>query len=90
MCPCCGGRVEPAGRRHSERVRPPFGVDAVAGKATLAFDLIGRTLIDAGRFGDVTRTFPLLGGIDGDAQRNSAAATATLNQVLGAATSSSR
>jgi hypothetical protein len=61
-----------------------FGVDAVAGKATLAFDIIGRTLIDAGRFGDTSRTFPLLGG--GTVTRNEfARRDGNLNQVLGAA-----
>jgi Putative MetA-pathway of phenol degradation len=60
-----------------------FGVDAVAGKATLAFDIIGRTLIDAGRFGDMSRTFPLLGG--GTVTRNEfARRDGNLNQVLGA------
>jgi hypothetical protein len=61
-----------------------FGVDAVAGKATLAFDIIGRTLIDAGRFGDTARTFPLLGG--GTVTRNEfGRRDGNLNQVLGAA-----
>jgi hypothetical protein len=61
-----------------------FGVDAVAGKATLAFDIIGRTLIDAGRFGDTTRTFPLLGG--GNVTRTEfGRRDGNLNQVLGAA-----
>jgi hypothetical protein len=61
-----------------------FGLDAVAGKATLAFDIIGRTLIDAGRFGDTSRTFPLLGG--GTVTRNEfARRDGNLNQVLGAA-----
>jgi Putative MetA-pathway of phenol degradation len=36
------------------------GVDIVSCKVTYAFDLIGRTLFDAGRFADTTRTFNLL------------------------------
>ena len=61
-----------------------FGVDAVAGKATLAFDIIGRTLIDAGRFGDTTRTFPLLGGATVN-RTEFGRRDGNLNQVLGAA-----
>jgi len=61
-----------------------FGVDAVAGKATLAFDVIGRTLIDAGRFGDTTRTFRLFGGSTVD-RTEFARRDGNLNQVLGAA-----
>ena len=38
-----------------------FGVDVVSCKVTYAFDLIGRTLFDAGRFGDTIRSFPVLG-----------------------------
>jgi hypothetical protein len=61
-----------------------FGVDAVAGRATLAFDIVGRTLIDAGRFGDTTRTFPLLGG--GTVSRTEfGRRDGNLNQVLGVA-----
>lgn len=61
-----------------------FGLDAVAGKATLAFDIIGRTLIDAGRFGDTTRSFPILGG--GTVTRTEfGRRDGNLNQVLGAA-----
>jgi hypothetical protein len=37
-----------------------FGVDVVSCNVTYAFDMIGRTLFDAGRFGDQTRTFPRL------------------------------
>jgi hypothetical protein len=61
-----------------------FGVDAVAGKATLAFDIIGRTLIDAGRFGDTTRTFPILGGST-VTRTEFGRRDGNLNQVLGAA-----
>jgi hypothetical protein len=61
-----------------------FGLDAVAGKATLAFDIIGRTLIDAGRFGDTTRTFPLLGGSQ-VTRSEFGRRDGNLNQVLGAA-----
>jgi hypothetical protein len=61
-----------------------FGLDAVAGKATLAFDIIGRTLIDAGRFGDTTRTFPLLGGSQ-VTRTEFGRRDGNLNQVLGAA-----
>jgi hypothetical protein len=39
-----------------------FGVEGALGRVSLAGDLIGRTLIDAGRFVDVNRTFPLVGG----------------------------
>ena len=39
-----------------------FGVEGSAGRVSFAGDLIGRTLIDAGRWGDVTRTFPLQTG----------------------------
>jgi hypothetical protein len=61
-----------------------FGVDAVAGKATLAFDIIGRTLIDAGRFGDTTRTFALFGGSTVN-RTEFGRRDGNLNQVLGAA-----
>jgi hypothetical protein len=61
-----------------------FGLDAVAGKATLAFDIIGRTLIDAGRFGDTTRTFPVFGAAP-VTRTEFGRRDGNLNQVLGAA-----
>jgi hypothetical protein len=56
----------------------------VAGKATLAFDIIGRTLIDAGRFGDTTRTFPVFGASP-VTRTEFGRRDGNLNQVLGAA-----
>jgi hypothetical protein len=60
-----------------------FGVDAALGKVTAAFDVIGRNLIDAGRFADATRTFPELGAPSATRQEF-ARQDGNLNQVLGA------
>ena len=50
---------------------------------SLAGDLIGRTLIDAGRFADVNRTFPLVNG--GSFTRTEFGRTdGNLNQLIGA------
>jgi hypothetical protein len=61
-----------------------FGADVVAGKATLAFDVIGRTFIDAGRFEDTTRTFALFGGSTVN-RTEFGRRDGNLNQVLGVA-----
>jgi hypothetical protein len=60
-----------------------FGVDAALGKVTAAFDVIGRNLIDAGRFADTTRSFPELGAPNATRQEF-ARTDGNLNQVLGA------
>jgi hypothetical protein len=59
-----------------------FGVDAVAGKVTVAFDVIGRTLFDAGRFADTTRTFPEL-GLPAATRTEFGRTDGNLSQVLG-------
>ena len=58
------------------------GVEGSAGRVSFAGDLIGRTLIDAGRWGDVTRTFPL---ITGSFERTEfAVEEGNLSQLIGA------
>jgi hypothetical protein len=60
-----------------------FGAEVAMGRVTFAGDLIGRTLIDAGRFADTTRTFPLQGG--GSFQRTEfTRQEGNLNQLIGA------
>lgn len=60
-----------------------FGVDTAVSKATVAFDVIGRTLFDAGRFGDQTRSFAEL-GMPNATRQEFTRRDGNLNQVLGA------
>jgi hypothetical protein len=61
-----------------------FGADVAAGRATIAFDLIGHTLFDTSRFADGPLTFPILGG--GTVSRTGFQYySGNLTQVLGAA-----
>jgi hypothetical protein len=60
-----------------------FGAEVAMGRVSFAGDLIGRTLIDAGRFADTTRTFPLQGG--GSFQRTEfTRQDESLTQLIGA------
>jgi pimeloyl-ACP methyl ester carboxylesterase len=60
------------------------GIEGAAGRVSFAADLIGRTLFDAGRFEDTTRTFPLFGG--GSFQRTEfGRIDGNLTQLIGAA-----
>jgi hypothetical protein len=61
-----------------------LGAEVVAGKTTLAFDLIGHTLFDTSRFEDAPVSFPVAGG--GSVTRTAFQYhSGNLNQVLGSA-----
>jgi hypothetical protein len=63
-----------------------FGADFAAGRATLAFDLIGHTLFDTARFQDAPQTFPAPSLPAGSVTRTAFGYySGNLTQMLGAA-----
>jgi hypothetical protein len=60
------------------------GADVVAGRATLAFDLIGHTLFDTARFEDASVTYPVLNA-PSVSRVSFQTHTANLTQLLGVA-----